>query len=272
MPIGNSSSTKTRSWSRSSSGLSHKDVEQHFDVISPDYDKFKIAHWYYYDTLKRILREELGDLGGKSVLEVGCGTGDLLASLAPGRGVGIDVSRGMIGIASRKHHARVNASGSHATGSNATGGKTLSFLHISAPDLAKRSKERYDAIVCVDVIEHMTDVPADIAAMSWLVKHDGKIVILMANPLWEPLLLLFEKLKMKMPEGPHYRMPYRKVKRIIAEAGLEVVRHDWYLAFPKHVPYLSNPFNAIVHAIPVVRRLGLTEMIVARPATTAKKG
>ncbi len=238
--------------------LQRKDVEGHFDTISPEYDRFKIMHWYYYDTLKRILREELGDLSAKSVLEVGCGTGDLLASLAPAHGVGIDVSRGMIGIASRKHHA--------------VGGKKLSFLHISAPDLAKRSKERYDVIICVDVIEHMTDVPADIAAMGSLVKPDGKIVILMANPFWEPVLLLFEKLKMKMPEGPHYRIPYRKVKRIMAETGLEVVRHDWHLAFPKHMPLFSNVFNAFVHAIPVVRRLGLTEMIVARPATTAKKG
>jgi ubiquinone/menaquinone biosynthesis C-methylase UbiE len=247
MPMKNSNYTKITTGA----------VEEHFDVISADYDKFKLMHWYYYDSLKRALHDELGDLGKKTVLEVGCGTGDLLASLAPGRGVGIDVSSGMIGIASRKHRV--------------VGGKTLSFLHVSAPDLVRRSKDRYDAIVCVDVIEHMADVSVDITALSSLVKHDGEIVILMANPLWEPLLLLFEKLKMKMPEGPHYRMPYRDVKRVLVEVGFGVVRHDWYLAFPKYVPFFSDFFNAIVHAIPVVRRLGLIEMIVARPTHSGSR-
>jgi hypothetical protein len=86
----------------------------------------------------------------------------------------------------------------------------------------------------------------------------------MANPLWEPILLLLEKLKLKMPEGPHYRMPYRKLKRIMTASGLRVDRHDWYLAFPMHIPAFSAVVNAVVHAIPLLRRIGLVEMIAAR--------
>lgn len=37
------------------------------------------------------------------MLEIGCGRGDLLAALRPARGVGVDVSRGMLAAARRRH-------------------------------------------------------------------------------------------------------------------------------------------------------------------------
>jgi SAM-dependent methyltransferase len=153
----------------------------------------------------------------------------------------------MIVFANSKHHS-----------------KALSFFHATAPSFAANLNKHFDDIICVDVIEHMTDVPAEVRAMASMLADDGEIVILMANPLWEPILLLLEKFKLKMPEGPHYRMPYRKLNYIMASSGLCVAKHDWYLAFPMHVPVFSAVINAVVHAIPIVRRIGLVEMIVAR--------
>ncbi|HEX4651686.1 MAG TPA: class I SAM-dependent methyltransferase, partial [Granulicella sp.] len=40
---------------------------------------------------------------GARVLELGCGTGDLLAALKPSYGVGVDVSDGMIAEARKAH-------------------------------------------------------------------------------------------------------------------------------------------------------------------------
>src|SRR5215831_13030027 len=40
---------------------------------------------------------------GASVLEIGSGTGDLLATLRPSRGVGVDVSEGMVELARERH-------------------------------------------------------------------------------------------------------------------------------------------------------------------------
>ncbi len=53
----------------------------------------------------RRLREIFGFLvaPGKRVLEVGCGTGDLLAALKPEVGVGVDFSEEMVTRARRRH-------------------------------------------------------------------------------------------------------------------------------------------------------------------------
>src|SRR5947199_6167766 len=40
---------------------------------------------------------------GASVLEVGCGTGDLIAALKPKEGVGVDISPRLVDEARRKH-------------------------------------------------------------------------------------------------------------------------------------------------------------------------
>jgi SAM-dependent methyltransferase len=55
----------------------------------------------YHRLITQILRFQTN--GSPSVLEIGCGSGDLLAALAPGRGVGVDVSPGMIAEARRRH-------------------------------------------------------------------------------------------------------------------------------------------------------------------------
>jgi len=70
-----------------------RDIQSHFDQIAFSYDEYKRRNWYYYQRLKTLLQGLIPP--GKRVLEVGCGTGDVLASLAPSFGVGIDVSKNM---------------------------------------------------------------------------------------------------------------------------------------------------------------------------------
>ena len=69
-------------------------VEYHFDNVAKVYDKGKYKYSYYYTNLKKLLKNLIGE--GKVVCEIGCGTGDLLASLRPKYGVGYDISSEMI--------------------------------------------------------------------------------------------------------------------------------------------------------------------------------
>src|SRR5215203_4445101 len=55
----------------------------------------------------RLLRDYFSYLTppGARVLEIGCGLGDLLASVRPARGVGVDFSPRMIDLARQRHPA-----------------------------------------------------------------------------------------------------------------------------------------------------------------------
>ncbi len=62
-----------------------------------------------------------------------------------------------------------------------------------------------------------------------------KLILYMANPTWEPLLLLLEKLKLKMPEGQHQRISEQEILVLFKKNHLQVLRKQVYLP---HTPLL----------------------------------
>ena len=76
----------------------HKDrktiIREAADRIAPDRDKWIERNAFYYEQDRDYMRFLIPE--GQSVLDLGCGTGDLLASLKPSRGVGVDFSARMI--------------------------------------------------------------------------------------------------------------------------------------------------------------------------------
>ena len=81
-------------------------VSDHFNDIAEEYDYFKKRNKFYYDNLKSLLKKIIPT--NKIVLEIGCGTGDLLAYLKPKKGYGYDISGEMIKIAKSKYGSKKN--------------------------------------------------------------------------------------------------------------------------------------------------------------------
>ena len=174
-------------------------IKEHFDVISGEYDKYKEKNKFYYRALKKILMKEVGK--GKRILDVGCGTGELLDFLEPSYGLGIDVSEGMINEA-RKKYKKGN-------------------LKFEVGDAENLKKGEYDFILLIDVVEHLSDVRK---VFNELRKFDSKILVSFINPIFEPGLIIMEKLKMKLPEGPHDRLSVREMKKIFRENKFEILK------------------------------------------------
>ena len=72
-----------------------------FNRLAGERETWIRKNQYYYDDQRRYYRFLVPD--GLSVLELGCGTGDLLAALNPSRGLGIDFSPEMIRRAQERH-------------------------------------------------------------------------------------------------------------------------------------------------------------------------
>ena len=78
-----------------------RDRRSFFDALAPKRDRFKARRWYYYEYLGAFMRFVVPP--GQRVLELGCGTGDLLATVKPAFGVGMDISLAMLEIARGKY-------------------------------------------------------------------------------------------------------------------------------------------------------------------------
>lgn len=217
------------------------DIARHFDAEAERYDFWKKKNWYYYDALKDIAKAHYH---GGALLDAGCGTGSIISAVAPERAVGIDISPEMVAIAKKRYEACPNYA-------------------FATSDIAYYTAlETFDTILFFDVVEHLIDARPALRSMRELLSERGRLVVTMANPLWEPVLMAGEKLGMKMPEGPHYRMPTRAFVRLCEDAGLRLEERQWRLLFPKYVPVLSWLLNDIIGALPGVRRLSMIEVFV----------
>ncbi|HSM82101.1 MAG TPA: class I SAM-dependent methyltransferase, partial [Nodosilinea sp.] len=78
-----------------------QDIRAYFDRIAPELDRWSRRNRYYYNDLARLHRFIIPP--GSRVLEVGCGTGDLLQATEPSIGVGIDFAPAVVAIAAQKY-------------------------------------------------------------------------------------------------------------------------------------------------------------------------
>jgi 2-polyprenyl-3-methyl-5-hydroxy-6-metoxy-1,4-benzoquinol methylase len=222
--------------------MSSDPIGRHFDRIAPEYDRWKAKAHRYYDALKASLAELVPP--GSHVLEVGCATGDLLASLRPADGLGVDLSPAMIERASTKHPE----------------------LRFAVHDLmAGPVEERAPFVIAVDVVEHVPDLDALMRALAGSVTPDGIVVMLSANPTWAPVLHLAERLKLKMPEGDHRWRTREEVVAAGRRAGLRERSFDRSMLIPKDVPVLRG-LDTVAWATPLRQRLGLIQRLVLEPA------
>lgn len=194
-------------------------VEKHFDIIAPNYDSFTKKRDLHYSTLKKLTKKIL--IGKESVLEIGCGTGDLISALNPVRGFGQDLSQKMIDIAIKKY-------------------SDCSNLGFST----KLPNNKFDGIFMADVIEHIEDRPRIFRAISKRMNKNSIFLNIMMNPVWEPVERLYTSLGLKMPEGPHNRVHFRVLKKEIENAGMKIVSHDYTLLMPIALPIITRFLNS----------------------------
>ena len=72
---------------------------------------------------------------------------------------------------------------------------------------------------------------------------DTVFINTMANPFWEPLLMVWEKLGWKMSEGKHIRIKYSDLRLLIKGSGMKTVKHDYRLLIPIEIPFVTSFIN-----------------------------
>jgi ubiquinone/menaquinone biosynthesis C-methylase UbiE len=80
---------------------SKKAIKEYFDQTAHKRLSWNKRNRFYHQALEQYFSFIIPE--GSCVLELGCGTGDLLAAVKPGLGVGIDFSQELLSIASLNH-------------------------------------------------------------------------------------------------------------------------------------------------------------------------
>src|SRR5262249_12123056 len=124
---------------------------------------------------------------------------------------------------------------------------------------------RFDYILLSDLLGHLEDIWATFQGLRRLCRPSTRVVITYYNYLWEPTLNLAERLGQRIPLRLQNWLPLDGIGNLLALSDFEVVKSGHRFLVPKHVPLLSGWVNRVVAKLPLIRRLGLVEYVVARP-------
>ena len=225
------------------------EVRRFYEEHHAGIERSRRRHRYYYDYLARILRVRVPE--GLRVLDLGCGSGHLLAALKPSRGIGVDVSSPAI------REARVRY-----------GGERLRFVEGDASDPAVLAEAGgpFDVVLLVNVVTHLTDVQRTLEALLPVSHPRTRVLIYSYSRLWQPLLRLAELLGLKYRQPPESWLPPEEIKNMLGLAGFEVVRDDAHIVCPVRIPLLADLANRYLGRLPPLDVFSLMFGIIARPA------
>ena len=217
-------------------------VQEHFERMAPAYDGWKRRAGYYYGWLARILAAEV-EVGAR-VLDMGCGTGTLLDAVRPAFGVGVDLSPAMVRLA-RERFPRWQ-------------------FRVGDAEVLEPG-EVFDRVLMVDLLEHLGEPRAALASARRACHAESRLIIVTANPAWQSILHLAERLHLKMPEGDHRWLGVDEIRRLLHETGFEITREDRQVLLPTWIPGLSWFVNEHLAPLAALRRWCLVLVFVARP-------
>ncbi|HMD29481.1 MAG TPA: bifunctional 2-polyprenyl-6-hydroxyphenol methylase/3-demethylubiquinol 3-O-methyltransferase UbiG [Steroidobacteraceae bacterium] len=156
------------------------------------------------------------ELKGAAALDVGCGGGILSEAMARAgaRVLGIDLSQAVLDVAEL-----------HAL----EGKIEVEYKSIAAEHLAIQQPAAFDLVTCMELLEHVPDPAAAVAALAALVKPGGDVVVSTLNrkPLAFAVAIIgAEYITRILPRGTHEYLKFIRPSELARwgrEAGLELI-------------------------------------------------
>ncbi len=219
-----------------------------YDTLAETRAEQADKHHYYADEVRRLVSTLVPDRG--RVLEVGCGLGDLIGSLAVDEAIGVDISPRMIELA-RARHPGVD-------------------LRVADVEWDELPPGPFDAIILSDAIGHLNDIQRALERLHGLLAPSGRLIVTYYNFVWEPILKAAEKLGYKAAWPDQNWLSMSDIKNLLYLSNFEVIREGTDILLPADVPVVSDVLNRVVAKFPVARAGALVDYFVARPTPEIK--
>jgi SAM-dependent methyltransferase len=210
------STARKREWWNRRNSFYHKLLERYYSFIIPE---------------------------GKKVIEIGCGSGNLLHAVRPAYGLGIDFAPEVIETARRKYP----------------------HLHFRADDIEElQTEDTFDYIILSDLTGCLWDAQKAIHNVRRLCHAQTRVVLSQYNFLWEPVIKLLEWMCLKQKAPASNWFSIGDTEALLQLEGFQTVRIEKKILLPVYIPLLHSLLNGILVNLPGFRNLGLVNLHISR--------
>ncbi len=227
-----------------------------FDEAGMTYQQTRVANWnsiakkrdtwrgmgkWYHRRLTEIYRYLVTPK--QRVLEIGSGTGNLLASLQPAHGVGVDFSPEMIACAKKNH-------------------PQLEFHQLDAHDLSD-IEGKFDVIIFSDTVNDLWDVQRTLEQAHRFCLPHTRLILNFYSHLWQLPLAIAQNLNLASPMLRQNWLTREDIDNMLRLAGFESIRSSQEVLWPLPLGGLADRY--LVKLWPF-REFALSNFVIARPA------
>lgn len=239
------SSTKTYSMTQPLGRLS----ADHLDTVRAHFDRHAPATTRASRSYRRLLANYYNRLipPGASVLEVGCGDGELLALIHAGRKTGIDLSEAQLA------HARARM-------------PEATFI-AQAGELLDL-KMTFDVIILSETLDLSADVQRLLEQLATVSTPSTRLLINFHNNLWRPIFAAGEWFKLRAPVPASSWLSSHDVENLLELSQWETIKRQPRLLWPVETPILGPLLNRWIAPLFPFGCLAIFTIARLRPVTT----
>ncbi len=215
--------------------------KSYFDNLAKTRIKYRKSKSYYWNSITKYC--DYFCHSESSVLEIGCGTGELIYNIKGSKKVGIDFSENMISEAKKQF-------------------PDANFRLMDAENIL--INEKFDVIILSNLIGYLGDIQTVFDQLKKVSHERTKIFISYYNSLWEPIINFAELIGIKKRSPKQNWLSGKDIKNLLYLSGYETYRQTKKMLIPYNIPLLSWLFNRVLANLPFVNRLCINRYLFAR--------
>jgi len=219
-----------------------EEYKQYLKKHSDTWVKYRKRRAYYWDSITQYCNYFIHD--DSRVLEIGCGSGEMLAGFKGREKTGIDFCQNLI------EKARNNFPG-------------IRFEVMEAENITLT--EKYDVIILSNMIGVLEDIEHVFNELHKITHDKTRIIVTYYSRMWEPVIRFAELIGIKRKIPSQNWLSTHDISNLLYLAGFETYKHNRSMFIPFRIPLLSPFFNKFLSRLPFLNILSLNQFVFARP-------
>ena len=222
--------------------LYSSEIKNYWEQFACKWVKYRKRRAYYWNSISKYCNYFIHP--ESSVLEVGCGGGDLLNAINAKEKTGVDFSPAMIKIAKEQFPG-------------------IRFHEMAAEEL--NLDDKYDVVVMSNLIGLLPDIEQVFNQVQNVIHDKTRLIVTYYSRMWEPIIRFAEFIRIKRKSPKQNWLSSQDIQNLLYLAGFETYKANRSMLLPYNIPLLSGFVNRFLSRLPLFNLLGLNQFVFARP-------